>query len=222
MFIFCEATLFSNTFLLSFPRSGNTWLRYIIEHTADSPTLEGGGGGINQPMLAQLQNHLYQYPPIFKTHFCHDVGQNDTLILVVRDYKECIIRHALHESNPPYRQMVDEYFKNLSVFDAHPNEKKLLIFYEDIVVDPKPTVEQLCHFLSQHSEQRIDSFFKDFETHKEQCLALYRKKIGPTVTNGQKIKFHNNEANREAIDTINHIVNEEHRELSEKYLERYL
>lgn len=136
----------SDGILLSFPRSGNTWVRYCIEQMSGRPT-EGQLGsqytvkpyaicqGINKEELQHVDLTLN---PIIKK--LHRISSKDRyagkLIVLVRNYKECLIRHSSDISVETYANDMNQltnYFHVLEEYELWDNDKKILFYYHDII-----------------------------------------------------------------------------------------
>ena len=93
------------TYLLSYPRSGNSLLRYLIEFVTKRPTLafQRTSDKINLPLgicLHELHTDMLA-KPAWKVHTCRKItGQpyhsteNVQVVLVIRNYKENIFRES--------------------------------------------------------------------------------------------------------------------------------
>ncbi len=125
------------TLIISYPRSGNTLFRYILERASGMPT----DGTCDNPVI---KNHLMQplihkgkYNYIaYKSHRWNAI-QADTVIFILRDYKECLIRH--HEKprgisfdlfKSQTRGGPHDYINLIQKFDKFEGTKHL-IYYED-------------------------------------------------------------------------------------------
>ena len=91
-------------YLLSFPKSGNTWMRYCIEALTRRPTAEYNleAKPISLPLGYTCGHSLdLSMTPVWKIHNKNDLNfagynhnpQSDILIFLVRNPKEAIIRH---------------------------------------------------------------------------------------------------------------------------------
>ena len=88
------------TLLLSYPRCGNTLMRYFLEFVTGQPT-EGYKTveGTDHHTVASKQSHITidsSLPKIIKRHAIladEDLFTVDRLILLLRDPLECITRH---------------------------------------------------------------------------------------------------------------------------------
>ena len=85
--------------LLSLPRTGSNWVRYWFEYFSNENTSE-------RNILVET-NHWGEKrtdktnATIYKRHTIDEKGLNDRgiekLVLVLRDYRECFVRHCVEE-----------------------------------------------------------------------------------------------------------------------------
>lgn len=176
--------LFDKPNLVSFPRSGTNWLRYFVETLTGLPTpgeerLFGG----NEYCMDR----------------CHagfaTMSRYDKVILVLRDYKECLIRHHGLESIRSHRSIGDYlvskdyaeppgwYWRNLATFDIH-HGQKLLLYYEDLVREPESSLRNLANFL-QLDQTALDEFLKNLEHHRKASIREYTKHSHVSMTTGE-------------------------------------
>ncbi|MBY0110246.1 MAG: hypothetical protein K2X90_03995 [Candidatus Babeliaceae bacterium] len=92
-------------FLLSYPRSGNTWMRYCIEVLTQRPT---ASFNLNPKIQALPIGCICEYPlnfkkpPVWKIHGKYELNfagyrhnpKKDLLIFLIRNPKEAIIRQV--------------------------------------------------------------------------------------------------------------------------------
>lgn len=195
--------------LLSYPRSGNTWIRYCVECVSKKPTVYPEGHESDIPIGARvsLNVNLNDDPILFKSHNISSL-KDDNLILVIRDYKEAIKRHYLEQkelSLMPFfysqakglsNKEVD-YVKNIIQFDNYENNK-LLVYYEDLIKFPEVILNNIFKFLDINDASNINDFFENFSFHKENGIKSYHAK---SFTKGDvnKLKYHqinDNNANK--------------------------
>jgi len=122
-------------YVISYPRSGNTALRYIIELLTKLPT-NGICGDINpkdrlqKPLLHSGDDYI-----LHKRHDFYGVTDKDFIFFIVRDYLECIIRH----NEKPGRLNnieghIDSWFSLLADYDSHMiNGNGMVIYYDELV-----------------------------------------------------------------------------------------
>ena len=179
-------------YLLSYPKSGNSWLRYIIEYTTGIPTIYEGHmradkiASINaaafgllktldapsidypvssQPRIAWREERMnYDQGLILKKHTSRDIASHPELdpppikpetklILLVRDPRDAIVRHNMHEA-------WEQFAKNVKYFSEWPSDK-LLIYYEALLKYPEHSIREVSLFLNEKPEDKIvEQFMK--------------------------------------------------------------
>lgn len=190
------------TFLLSYPRSGNTWSRYWLEYLSERPTF-------HRFNLKDSRNHPIAWsagfeinpmlPPIEKVHTQKEIEkgkgdwETDKLILIVRNPKEALSRHGGMEITLGVLQGDSSkgnsdpriYFNNIAVYDSWNPEKRLLIFYEDLIEKPIQTMVTVLIFL-ESSLDKIDSFITNYKWHKKNAIKIYKE----SESKGNDLLYH--------------------------------
>ena len=224
--------------LLSYPRSGNTWLRYCVEVLTNKPTFAGinreAGIFDKAPVLSligKMDKNANDYILIKRHHFKpeNESFDVDKVVFIIRNYKECIIRHAELEINPNINTLKSEisgqidtvdYLGLIKAFDKF-NGKKLLLYYEDLIINPKKTLEDLLIFLEiENFENKLNKFIYNLENHKNNSIKIYSLQ-GESHTKGQHLSFHINKLNSEQRILWDKTIREKSEKLYEKYLKRY-
>jgi len=217
--------------LLSYPRSGNTWLRYSIECITKKPTI-----GYLDPLSAKFdRNPIGHFVDIgidkgannimTKRHAVEMIDEPiDKLIIVVRDYKEVIIRHRKEAPNVSLLKdscksdnSTHNYIQLIDYFDKFEGDK-IMIHYEDIITDIKSVLKKLVDFLEE-SDEHIEDFMNKIETHKINSIGIYGP--GGSETKGKTLKYHSNKMTNEQKRKWDEYLKTNHSHLFEKYLKRY-
>lgn len=147
-------------------------MRYIVEYISGAPT--PGQTRLHQGKDYFLDRAHRAYPRMHKYV---------KVILLLRDYRECFLRQhndnwarfdtvsAFCESRelraPPFW-----YIRNLQAFDSF-DGSKLLLYYEDLVLDPVRSVRQVAAFLGLDSGRTRD-FAQNIEERYSESVTLYR------------------------------------------------
>lgn len=221
-----------NVFLLSFPGSGNTWTRYCIEFITKRPT----GEAIylfpmqkdNRRMDCPLNNNFplgvdYDAPPVIKIHNIKDrfpIGENDYLIVVVRNYKESLLRHLGSDGARARATLQDPdnmYTGALRTYHHWPKERRLLIYYEDFMQFPEKTLYQLADFF-QTGHELIPPFIADLEKHRKNGINIYEH---TSVTHGKDLHYHGNRISEEMRKEFDALCEALDPEMFNTYLLRY-
>lgn len=179
----------SKILLLSFPRSGNTWVRYIFEFLSKRPTQ----GYLNNPkdVAPHVTTDIGVDPdaePILRKSHQELWDDCNRMIFILRDYKEAIIRDAKHlgieepkelwehfqkvtrgELEKPWKY---DYIFALQQFERFQGEK-LLVYYEDLLLDPQRAITKMVQF-SGIDDKYLDEFFENYEDHRQKSVAGYQ------------------------------------------------
>jgi len=191
------------TLLLSYPRSGNTLMRYFLEFVTSQPTQGYVGSGQDGNPIANKCTHIsinLSLPKIYKSHGAaaneHDKFNKteDRLILLLRNPLECFIRHlgvktimawttssltrSCGISHPKY------YFKNIEFYDNWEGEKHIF-YYEDAIEIPRRHWESVNNFVGGDSK-KLEKFMINLEWH----LSESHRNYSAGETNGKKSISH--------------------------------
>jgi len=219
--------------LLSFPRSGNTWVRYFLEFITKRPTSmkevsdcqEGvdkkdtiGVPGVDvRKKCIAIKRHRGD------NHWDDFNKDNTKLILLVRDWREACLRHLTPEQKKiksEVERCASGYIHCLKFFDDFKGEK-ILVHYEDLILSPRDSMDRIVDFLSIERNDDYVDFWNNFEKHRSFSVKSYP---AGSFTKGVKdnLKMHSNIARgSKVISQIDYVVRRERR-LCETYLSRYV
>ena len=207
--------------LVTYPRSGTNWIRYIIETLTDKPS----------PGKAR-QRKGTDYG-IDRAHAIKRFGKHyESMILVLRDYRECLIRHNselfLYYQN--VQMFMDDdvviskpswYMENIKSFEEFEGEK-LLMYYEDLLNDPEKEIARVGSFLGV-GKDRVEAFINDLDTQQQRSINSYSSSH-KSFTSGDvnKQDFHSRKhlSQEQQMDFDNYFQSN-YPVLFEKYLTRY-
>lgn len=150
-------------YIISYPRSGNTLFRAFVEFITNRPT-DGLIGPVNK--ADRLQAPLFVENDNFVAKKLHswNVTPDDTVFFLLRDFRECIIRHNKAPRGIDFNKFkghVKGYMELIRKYDEH-RGFKALFYYEDfkdwgtesvrntakkIYPDPQSGGEQAFHSL---------------------------------------------------------------------------
>jgi len=125
--------------LLSYPRSGNTWLRYCIEFLTERPTFGyikkiRNGTHIDTPFFKE---YLTNEPIALKRHeWDEDEARSKRayrkIILLIRNYKEVMLRdgHRMYmfEDLKILHTIKNNYISLLQKYHSHDGEKAIVYY----------------------------------------------------------------------------------------------
>ncbi|MFW6281313.1 MAG: hypothetical protein ACOC1O_00785 [bacterium] len=209
--------------LVTFPRSGTNWIRYIIEYFSDKPTP-------GETRLKRGHNYI-----IDRAHNAKDLINNyNKVILCLRDYKEIFGKHILRFYNEDilttpqellnkyWRKdqnvLINDYFNNIIAFDKFKSDK-ILLYYEDILFNPK-NLKSLLDFLDIYDENKFNKFKNNFNNLKKKSSNL-RSDKNKTTKDNDNIKYYSSNFSDEKLKILDDFIKSKYPIISEKYLERY-
>ncbi len=251
-FVFMSQVLIAEDhyILASYPRTANTWMRYCIEYLLKCPTFGPGGGfyegalpydnkkqllaSVDREFNLSLNSFLplgvkEDNPYFLKLHKLEDIENlSGPMILIVRNYKECIPSQLLRDRmQATYQDLVagienreHYYFTNIEIFDAYKG-RKLLIYYEDFMKKPKETLKKILDF-SGLEEENVDIFIAELSQHKEKVIEYYRK-VGnfSSVTKGEDQNYFQKNMALNEKKNLDQFIAKRYPYIADKYLSRY-
>lgn len=168
-------------FLFSYPRSGNTWLRHIVQHLAngsqveDHETLEASAPTID---TLEFQDRLAQMPDglrFFKSHLPYSPYFLDgKVIYVVRDGRDVLISYYdYYRHIKGYDGTLDDFIKkatkgwmrygtwadNVGSWIEHRDHPNMMVFrFEDMRTDSFATAKTVAEFTGiEASDDQINA-----------------------------------------------------------------
>lgn len=164
--------------LLSYPRSGNHWLRFIIEYISSSPTL-GHLGDINDISIHQneftdntILRHVAGKPILLKAHNTHKIPKpQKPIIFILRHPYDAIPRHAFlrlsNNDTTPLEEHVKSYMSLIDFVEAHKGQVSI-VMYDDLVKNPASVARCVFKFLQIEN----DHYLRKFETNHTELAEL--------------------------------------------------
>lgn len=219
--------------LASFPRSGNHWVRYIIEFFSKRPTVGCGGKKWSTeddgPLFEKLGKVGYYKelkPIVKKRHYIQKEDIDKNLILIIRDPLECIVRQGLKGNFPKFTNIMipklsTEYCDLIRQFDTW-KKKKCLIYYEDLLLNINSIIKKVLEFLDIQ-KYNIKDLTDNLDYHKKISINYYVNTAkSPSHTKGNTISHHINRIDNATQELLtNKIKTTLSMPLYNKYLKRY-
>ena len=218
--------------LLSFPRSGNSWVRYCIEFLTKRSTLGSMEDDGTNPYLKKerhiengvgksdktLETDFSKPPILYKSHNFQPLkNKKRPVIMLIRNYKEVLPRHiGWNEIN------IQNYIKIIKQIDTY-SEEKLFIYYEDIITDFENQLKKILNFIhAEINEKQFEKFIRDIDIHKKKSIKIYERCLDSSRTKGKEIIFYSKGKTREqkikCDIEIKKVLGDD---LFNKYLKRY-
>lgn len=243
--IFCEVNPSPNVIVLTPQRCGTHWLLYSIRHLTKASPIKGlqkNGTLFENDSQFDFFGEPINWNTYFLIHVHHPNSiiwqdpQENKLILIIRDYKESILRMFSNFSYikdvigkkhndpifnilPPFYGVITWYFENLEYFEQFKGEK-FLVYYEELLLQSENVYRNILSFLNA-SDQFLEDFMNELELHKDVCLNYYDSKSFGSETKGKNLKFHSKKIKEEELIEFDQLVQDNYPNLWEKYLSRY-
>lgn len=128
--------------LISYPRSGNTLLRFLIEYITERIVVDYNEDIPDSAIKYLSGNNLDiipKNPPILrKFHLVHEnlnekekIGDSK-VNLIIRDYYECIVSHSQRGCLDSLELQIKKYCDLIRYYDSSKNQG-CVIYYEDLI-----------------------------------------------------------------------------------------
>lgn len=218
-----------STVLLSYQRSGAHWLTYCLYRLAVHHIID-----YNQ-QWPELNRIIAKFPanpnatrPFFQAHHLKQLSEwrkknlsreRDTLVLLVRDYKECYPRNRPDVPLLLLPDIEPHYFEDLEIYHNWPTERRYLVYYEDLIENLEATLDGVLTFLGEPIDG-IPSFLENLEEHRRFVIKAYDKTWG-SQSKGMDIHHHSKKIDPELLRQFDELVIGRYPHLL-PYLERYL
>lgn len=233
-----------NVVFLSGARTGTHWTLYCLHHVTENYDVHYPELFWVDEDKEELERRESLPRKFHHVHFAYTLGKNlynsskDFLIVVVRNYKEYFLRHC-YDAQEVYKisdaslclksdqidnvfakaDILSYLFYNLYLYDKWPEERRHIVYYEDLMQDPEATLDSLLEFLGEDTSKLRD-FMQTFDEHKAFALSRYHKERG-SVTKGTDLEYHSKQISVDTLKSIDEHVKKNWGDVWEKYLSRY-
>ncbi len=152
----------------------------------------------------------------------------DKLVLITRNYKELIVRENgsnLKTLEKKLETFKRHYFERFELYEQWNKKKRHLVFYEDIILDPKKTLTSLLTFL-EVDLSNLDEYVDNFESYKSKCLESYQNQFSSqgspaSISKGKDILFYCKSVSEELLQKIDEEIKDSNFFIWQKYLKRF-
>lgn len=215
----------------SYPRSGSCWVRYIVNELM-------GWEHSNSPSTRLIPNRKTVYEDPSPQNFCakiHSINlwkqgpyidfEKDKLIVLIRNYKECIVRNNRGKDKyniykailiQPEDDLNISYIHPIIFYQAFTKNRKLLLYYEDLMKDPNKYIWQIADLLNVDPTD----FLKNIEKHKRISHNNHPTN-SKNETRGEKEFHYIYELGKEKAEEWDNMFKQRYPELYYTYLVRY-
>lgn len=136
--------------IISYPRSGNTLIRFLIEYITERIVIDYNEDIPNSAIKYLSDNDLDivpKNPPILRKFHLVDENLNEKekigdskVNLIIRDYYECIVSHSKRGCLDSLELQIKKYCDLIRYYDWSKNQG-CVIYYEDLIdIEKQPQV----------------------------------------------------------------------------------
>ncbi len=216
--------------MLNYPISGSHWLGYCITQLTGACFIGVGPSGAYEGAgtLGYIGKTHGQAPGWWKFFNV----ETDALIVLVRNYKECMVRQrkltfeAMREDCLGVQGTNVDYIAILKRYDEMPEDRRILIYYEDLMATPDREIIRVLRFLLSfglsYYASDLSYFINTIEQHKERSRQAYNTGVEhtPCQTKGESI-FHSKKLSQADKLKIDSFLRVNYPDIFKKYLVRY-
>lgn len=172
--------------LLSYPRSGSSWFRYVTECLTGSPTVDNDTKVNSMLKLAGNPGiEKNRKPVLHKYHLSSDLKyRSGNLLLLVRNYREVIPSFVYSFSRPgmspeqwakdlkpkQFQSQMNEYNANVALYESWEGPKRMF-HYEDMLSDSVRFIRELAIVLGAPTG-RTQKLIENREKRRDECLKM--------------------------------------------------
>ncbi|MFW9875970.1 MAG: sulfotransferase domain-containing protein [Candidatus Thorarchaeota archaeon] len=189
-----------DTFLVSYPKSGNTWVRFLICNYLNNDGCDFLKISQMIPELNVEENSLSKClkPRIFKSHLPHQPDYKNVIYLV-RDGRDIAVSYYFHlikqkkmDRNTQFSEFINKFNRGELQFGSwsahviswlkHKTERFLLIKYEEVLNNPQKELEKILHFLGiEINFQKIKTAIETSSFYRMSQLEHEQQSMVPTL-----------------------------------------
>jgi hypothetical protein len=231
-------------YLLRAPCSGSHWFFYCVNtlfqkaiHTEDRIEPYRADSYCNNKGKIVTAHNPYDL------HLDCNSHNQDLLILLIRNYRECLLRnykdfesvkneiiyqasfnHLSHEKEWVLSLRMNHYFHNLRAYEMWNPGKRLIVYYEDLLENPRESLLRIAAFIGETGKDReIQTFVDHIDSHMENSINIYEgpTKVYTSHTRGRSFLYHTQKIGLEKSLELDELVMRCFPDFVKKYLSRY-
>ena len=207
---------------LGYPRSANSWMRYIVKACRKEEEVS----------VHFTDDHHDFY---IKRHWVNTCPYYNSaprgIVLLLRNYKEVIIRHNKMETDDPdfrFYQSLERmpnsladpavsYIHPIHLYDNWDCGPKHIVYYEDLMEKPRETIQDLGSVMGFDTEE----FLANYDYHKNRSVQAYDREEGAWTRGGTKEYAYKDDITSEQKKEWDSHLRENFPYLFETFLKRY-
>jgi hypothetical protein len=209
-------------YLLSYPRSGNTWMRYCLESLSNERTVGyiGPHCEFESGVLEKNRNESDYF--LIKRHRAEEIPNTheNKLVFLVRSFEDVLIRHNEGKKITIIENTNGTSIRYIDLVKFYDNfiGEKILVYYEDFMIDPRKEVERVLDFLNLDvNKDKIDDYFLNIDDHKSKSIGIY----GASTTKGNLNIRHSSILSEKERKNGRDFLIRNYSSIYNKYLSRY-
>ncbi len=220
-------------FLLSTPRSGTNLTISSLQIIAKIPCLfvyqEGMEKSSRDENLLLIDLDFSKKPLLRIHHYSALKGissAKNRLIFLTRNPKEIFLRnfgrrgHGKKEKIRDFAfQYLNYYLKMFRFFDDWDPSRRLLVYYEDILLFPKKTLKGILKFLGEE-ERGLSDYMNHMDAYRMRILESYHQQH-ESKSKGKDILYYSKQSPQRILLELDAMVKEMDMDLWNKYLYRF-
>ena len=195
-------------YLISYNRSGNTWVRYVLEYLTHQPTWGHQKFPISERFKSEPPFSVSGEPIIIKRHeiISDEIKDTDKIVFLLRNPTECIWT-SMNCKNEFFEPEYQKYLELFRFYIKFKGEKK--IFYYPTIYS-KTFISELLHFLGFN--EKIGRFMDNIEKHKDNCFSIYDNTINTRYQTTKSLTY-------EELNFIGRVIERnEHSEIFQQFI----
>lgn len=183
-------------YLYSYPRSGNSFLRYCYEFVTSTKSVDGCGKNplIEKIIQRNIEKIHYKFeykqeePTMFKKHlFKNQPNKNDKIVVLIRNPIDLLFTNKQRRRKP-----VNYIFKEIEDFySCTKNFKNIIVIkYEDVISEKiVDIITEICIFFNvEINLENLEDLLINLDKHKE-CSKYIYTKIQRNTAHGKNIIY---------------------------------
>ena len=192
-------------YLVSYPRSGNTWVRFILEWVSGRPSK--GLSSNDKPMYQRINGpltHVNGETIIQKAHWVKNIkNKKGKLILIIRNPLEVILRHTKKLDDKD----IDWYMSLIKIYEEWDHKNKIILYYEDLINEPKTEIKKILKFMDLDLN-KLDDFMGSYDEFFDLSVNYYNNKGkgNKSKTKGKILVYHSLDLKKEDIANFKNYV----------------
>lgn len=236
---FKNLMVFQNTnpkiFLLSYIRSGSTWLNNSVRGMIENTTFSFFNKELRFTNYRETDSREIPLTHMIKLHDPQVLAAqsspslNDLLIVIVRNYFEAfksgyeVCHKTTATFDAVYRNLIktkdSQYFQILRLYDTWDPDKRFLVYYEDLISDFYGEMKKLTAFLNI-PPANLEAFMENYENERQISLESYHANHR-LKSDGEDPFYHTRAVPVDQLYSMENYIKKKYPYLWDKYLSRY-